>query len=126
MVILIFNGDYTKPVKLSENINTRDAREMFFTVSPDESFIIFTRDDRKFSTEGELLGGDRNLMISFKNDDGSWELAKDMGGIFNDKKARFPSLSPDGKCLFFTRYTEGNDEDFYWIDAQIIENLKTE
>lgn len=118
------NGRYQKPENIGAIINTPDAREMFFTVSPDESFIIFLRDSRSFSESGELIAGDRNLMISFKNELGNWEEAKNMGDVFNKEKARFPSLSPDGKYLFFTRYTEGNDEDFYWVDTKIIKDLK--
>ena len=118
------NGKYIKPENIGDKINTPDAREMFFTVAPDESFIIFTRDSRKFSESGDLISGERNLMICFKDENGFWMQAINMGSVFNDKKARFPGLSPDGKYLFFTRYTEGNDEDIYWVDAKIIEELK--
>lgn len=119
------NGKYQKPEKLGDNINTVEAREMFFTVSPDESFIVFLRDSRRFDEAGELIYGDRNLLISFKDEKGNWGEAINMGPNFNNEKARFPSLSPDCKYLFFTRYTNGNDEDFYWVDANIIEELKT-
>jgi len=117
------NGQYTTPKNLGTMINTSDAREMFFTVSPDESFIIFSRDNRKFSKKGELQSGERNLLISHKDKTGNWQEAKNLGPVFNDKKARFPSLSPEGKYLFFTRYTEGNDEDFYWIDTKVLKEF---
>lgn len=34
---------------------------------------------------------------------------------------RFPSVTPDGKYLFFCRVSDGSD--FYWVDAKIIEDL---
>ena len=62
------NGKYIKPENIGDKINTPDAREMFFTVSPDESYIIFSRDNRRFSDTGEYIDGERNLMISFKDE----------------------------------------------------------
>ena len=38
--------------------------------------------------------------------------------------ARFPGLSPDDKYLFFTRYDENWNEDIYWVDARIIDEIK--
>jgi len=61
-------------------------------------------------------------MISFRDEDGNWLEAVNMGPLFAD--TRFPSVSPDGKYLFFTKFTEGGHEDFYWVDARFIEELK--
>ena len=36
---------------------------------------------------------------------------------------RFPGLSPDGKYLFFTRWTAECDHDVYWVSAAVIEEL---
>ena len=51
-----------------------------------------------------------------------------MGSAINVsyKGARFPGMSPDGKYLFFTRYDKNWNEDIYWVDAKIIEELKPE
>jgi hypothetical protein len=35
-------------------------------------------------------------------------------------------MSCDGKYLFFTRYDKNWNEDIYWVDAKIIEELKPE
>jgi len=116
------NDSFKEPKSLGDAINTSYARESFPFISPDESYIIFSRDSRTFDSEGNILNGDRKLMISFKNKNGNWRIAIDMGPAF--KKTRFPSVSPDGKFLFFTKYTDEDNEDFYWIDTKIIEELK--
>lgn len=54
------------------------------------------------------------MHISFKDDTGNWSTPKDMG-----LNGELPSLSPDGKYLFFIK-----NDDVYWVDAQIIESLK--
>lgn len=49
-----------------------------------------------------------------------------MGSSINtNKQERFPGVSPDGKYLFFTRwYSDPYYHDLYWVDAQIINDLK--
>jgi len=48
-----------------------------------------------------------------------------MGSLINtDMLERFPSISPDGKYLFFTRNKGSEISDFYWVSAKIIEELK--
>jgi hypothetical protein len=39
---------------------------------------------------------------------------------------RSPSVSPEGKYLFFTRWTRENDQDIYREDAKIIADIKKE
>ncbi len=116
------DGDFTEAKGLGPAINTPYARDFFPFIAPDESYIIFSRDSRRFDSEGKTIGGDRKLMISFRDKDGTWLEAIDMGPFFAN--TRFPSVSPDGKYLFFTKYTEGGHEDFYWVSAKIIEDLK--
>ncbi|MBN2244545.1 MAG: PD40 domain-containing protein, partial [Candidatus Aminicenantes bacterium] len=114
------DGDFTESKGLGPAINTPYARDCFPFVAPDESYLIFSRDSRRFDSEGHKIEGDRKLMISFRDEDGNWLEAVNMGPLFVD--TRFPSVSPDGKYLFFTKFTEGGHEDFYWVDAKIIKN----
>ena len=118
------DGRYREPHGLGPAVNTPDARDSFPFIAPDESYIIFSRDSRRFDAEGNVVSGDRKLMISFKDEHGDWLDAVDMGPTFAN--TRFPSVSPDGKFLFFTKFTEGGHEDFYWVDAEIIEEMKLE
>ncbi len=94
------NGKYLKPEKLkNENDEFFSGAHPF--IAPDESYLIFDSDP--------------GLMISFQKKDGTWTKAKEMGIVPN----MCPSVSPDGKYLFFSRH--GN---LVWVDAKIIEILK--
>jgi Tol biopolymer transport system component len=87
-------------------------------VAPDESYLIFVCTDRD---NGH--GGD-DLYISFQNKDGSWTEAQNMGNRINSSSHDlWPSVSSDGKYIFFVSFRNGN-ADVYWVNAKIIEELK--
>ena len=120
----LIEGAYSEPTNLDNIINTPQYRESCPCIAPDENFLIFTSDSRQFSADGKYLKGRRDLMISFKGEDGNWTQPINMDPAFNADGARFPGLSPDGKNLFFTRYVEGPNEDIFWVNAKIIETYK--
>ena len=65
----------------------------------------------------------------FKQTDGSWGPAINMGSQVNtDKWEAYASVTSDGKYMLFNRGmdTENHNIDIYWVDAQIIEQLRTE
>ena len=77
-------------------------------IAPDESFLIY-------DAQSTLGYGESDLYISF-NINGEWIEAQNLGPKVNTtKKEMCPSLSPDGKYLFFHR---GNEEEgnIYWIE----------
>lgn len=115
------DGKFTKAKALGKLINTPIARESYPYISPDENYLIFSRDSRRIEN-GKCIDGDRKLMISFKNDQGRFQEPIELGDEFLN--ARFPSQSPDGEYLFCTKYTEGNDENYYWIKTDFIKRLK--
>ena len=48
-----------------------------------------------------------------------------MGAEINTElRERFPTVSPDGKYMFFMRHTPG--QDFFWVSTEIIKNLKAQ
>lgn len=115
----VVDGNFTDVRKLSDSVNTARAEYNSF-VAPDGSFIMFT----SFGWGPGYGGGD--LFISFRKDDGTWTTAKNMGGGINTNGHDYcPSLSPDGKYLFYTSNARGT-EDVYWVDAGIIDRLRTE
>ena len=112
------NGHYSEPVLMDDKINRGKINQNPY-ISPDESFLIFSS-----WREGNLGGGD--LYISFKDKNAKWTEPLNMGDRVNTgSQERSASISPDGKYLFFTRHNAETYQDFYWIDAKIIEELKT-
>ncbi len=103
------SGEYLEAEKLSDNINYVPAAHPY--IAPDESFIIFdAQPNRPKNFKGYLY-------ISFKKDDGTWTKAVKFDSRINkNEDVMCPSISPDGKYLFYC--SQGS---IYWVDAKIID-----
>ena len=113
------NGRYTKPENLGSAINSKKNDWDAF-IAPDESYIIFSSQNRD-----DTIGG-QDLYISYRNRDGTWTRAKNMGPKVNSEYAEIcPSVSLDGKYIFCTSRRRGK-ADIYWVDARVIDQLKPE
>jgi Tol biopolymer transport system component len=112
------DGKYGKPERMGASVNNRFYEATPF-VDPDERFIIF----HSSRPGGSCEGGE--LCISFRKQDGTWTAAENLGARINTAVSRFPNVSLDGKYFFFTNLDSGI-EDIYWVDANIIEELKPE
>jgi Tol biopolymer transport system component len=68
---------------------------------------------------------DRDIFVAYRNDDGSWGSPQPLSSAVNTEHSETcPSLSPDGRFLFFSRYNEPGDiSNIYWIDSQEIGEL---
>jgi ankyrin repeat protein len=109
------NGVFQTPVKLDIPLDT-GVRILALFIAPDESYMIM-------ESFGGGTYGSADLYICYKLTDGSWSEPKNLGPTINTGATeRFPSVTPDGKYLFFLRVSDGSD--FYWVDAKIIEDLK--
>lgn len=89
-------------------------------IAPDESYLIW-------DGERENGFGESDLYISFRQADGSWGKAINMGDKVNTPYwDAYGSITPDGKYLMFNRALgeDYDNIDIYWIDAQIIETLR--
>jgi len=106
------DGKREEPKLLNKNINSGKWTAHPF-IAPDESYLIW-------DSEREIGFGDTDLYISFKQKDGSWGIAINMGNKINTSGAeRGGYVSPDGKYFFFNRTV------IHWVDANIIEELRT-
>jgi len=111
------NGRYHLPVCLNNSVNSKKNDWDAF-IAPDESYIIFSSQDRSDTV------GDQDLYISYKKKNGEWIESINMGERINSVSSEIcPVVTLDGKYLFFTSRRRGN-ADIYWLDANIIENLK--
>lgn len=90
------NNKFTEPTTLGLNINSAGYEFNAF-VSLDEKFLLFTGYNR---TEG-LGSGD--LYISYKNANGEWEKAKNMGNQVNSSSMDYcPFYDVKTETLYFT------------------------
>jgi uncharacterized protein (TIGR02145 family) len=101
---------------LPEAINTANIINYTPYIAPDESYLLFA------SNRPMTGGNDVNMYIYISfNDEGIWSTPQKINDAINfSGKARLPSISPDGKYLFFC----GDDNNFYWVDIHAIEQLK--
>lgn len=111
-------GEYLSPDTLPVSINSVSSEDWTPFISPDESYLIFSsRRDRKYD----------DLYITFHDiQTDKWSEPMNLGEQINTgTQETFPSISPDGKYLFFTRWTnEENDMDIYWVSTKFIERLR--
>ncbi len=67
-----------------------------------------------------------DIYVYFKEKDGTWSKAINLGSEVNSNFGETcPSITPDGKYLFFSRYNEeGGVPNFYWASTEVISKLK--
>ncbi len=100
------NRNLTAPVNPGKNFNSGNLNITSLYAAPDESYIIM---------EAILDKRTAELFISYKLKNNSWsdQISLSLGW------GRFPSVSPDGKYLFYmTR------DGIYWVNTSFIEDLK--
>ncbi len=113
----LINGKRQEPQKMGPVINSGKWTAHPF-IAPDESYLIW--DSQRKNGYGES-----DLYISFRQKDGSWGAAINMGENINSPyDDAYGSITPDGKYLFFYRDISPGNLDIYWADAQIIEKLR--
>lgn len=116
----LVEGKREAPRPFGKTINTGRMNAHPF-IAPDESYLIF---------DGEREGGfgDSDLYISFRQEDGSWGTAINLGDTINTEAwEAAATVTPDGKYLFFNRNMGSNDYenvDIFWVDAKVIEDLR--
>ncbi len=115
-------GEYQRSEELDVTINKPGVGNSCPFISPDRSYLIFTRWENKTS----------RLLISFRNQDGSWSSPKEINSVIemNEEHGQIcPYVSPDGKYFFFLD-TVGDGINIrldirpYWVGAGFIEELR--
>lgn len=108
------NGIYQAPQKLPGAVNEPVWASHAFS-APDENYIVFDSDNRPGGQ-----GGEGDLYIVFRNPDGSWSEAFNLGDTINTAGMNFcPMVSPDGKYLFYSA-----SRDIYWVSTEVIGHLR--
>lgn len=113
------DGQRQAPVRMGAVVNAGKMTAHPF-IAPDESYLIW-------DSEREEGFGDSDLYISYRQGDGSWGPAINMGERVNTERwEAFASVTPDGKYILFNRGVdeENRNVDIYWVDAKIIDDLR--
>jgi hypothetical protein len=115
------DGKYLSPEKIAGPLASA-ALLVDPWIDPEERFILFSCSPE----QGPPMLTD--IGLSYRQADGMWSRPVRLGGGVNTPAyERFPSLSPDGKCLFFIRSLSegfvGDQAHFYWVDAKILEEF---
>ncbi len=118
----LIDGIREKPKPLGDEINTGKWTAHPFIAS-DESYIIW-------DSEREGGYGQTDLYISFRQKDGSWGSAINMGENINTEYEDGGGfVTQDGKYFFFDRINLGetfseSQANIYWVNAEIIDSLR--
>lgn len=111
----LMDGEHEDPKKLILDLGKHNAHPW---IAPDESYLIW--DDQRESGYGKA-----DIYISYRQKDGSWGPAINMGDKINSERGdSYATVTPDGKYILFNRSIDENNVDIYWVDAQIIETLR--
>ena len=106
------NGEFQEAIRLEDSVNT-DAYEADVFIDPEERYLIFCGERPTGFGRGDLY-------ISFRNADGTWTKALNMGKKINTRHYEYcPFVTKDGKYLFYT-----SNQDIYWVSTEILKELK--
>ncbi|MFA9388398.1 MAG: hypothetical protein ACERKD_01235 [Prolixibacteraceae bacterium] len=113
------NQQFAPPTNLGDSINTANYEYNSF-ISPDGSFLLFT-------THGWGEGmGSGDIYVSFKDENAIWHSPKNLGAKVNTTAFEYcPSLSPDGKTLFFTRKNSPTPETERWSYFEMVSSFNS-
>ena len=110
------DGHHTTPENLGAPVNTEVA-EMDPFVAPDGSYLVF-------HSRAEGGYGENDLYISFRQDEGSWGEPVNMGPQINGEGSDYCGrFTIDGRFFIF-KSTKNGVRGIYWIDAQVLADLK--
>lgn len=88
------NGQWTTPRNLGPNINTKNW-ESQPSVAPNADAIYFTRG-------GARGQGNKNLWVSYRQDDDSWGKPQELKALNTAYNEGAPCIHPDGQTLYFS------------------------
>lgn len=116
----VVDGERQAPVIMGEMVNQGELAAHPF-IAPDGSYIIWDA-----IREGGY--GKQDLYITFKQADGSWGDAINMGPQVNSANGdTYATVLADGKYLMFNRRIDDatDNTDIMWVDASFIKDLRS-
>lgn len=115
------DGRYPEIENLGPVVNSAATDDLPW-IAPDESYLVF-------GSDREGGAGKHDLYVTFRRD-GGWTAPLGLGPAINTEAFdSYPSVSPDGRYLFFTRRTAWmteEDSDIYWVGTAVIDRLRAQ
>lgn len=89
-------------------------------ISPSQDYLVVNARNKEDAQRKS------DIYVYFKKKDGRWSKAINLGSDVNSNFSETcPSITPDGKYLFFGRYNEeGGLSNFYWVSTEVIHKVK--
>jgi hypothetical protein len=88
-------------------------------ISPSQDYLIV--DARNKEDKNQKA----DFYAYFKKKDGAWTKPINLGITVNSTfDETVATVTPDGKYLIFSRRTEGNALNLYWVSTEVIENVR--
>ncbi|MDY8136009.1 hypothetical protein [Aquimarina sp. 2201CG5-10] len=89
-------------------------------ISPSQDFLMVVANKENDPSK------DKDIHVCFKQKDGTWTQPINLGNPVNTHyREGSPTISPDGKYLFFNRYDEeSGNPNIYWVRADVINKVK--
>lgn len=89
-------------------------------ISPSQDFLVVVAHKENDKTK------DMDIHVCFKQKDGNWTKPISLGNPVNTRyREGSPTITPDGKYLFFNRYDEeSGNPNIYWVRTEVINKVK--
>ncbi|MBL4643321.1 MAG: PD40 domain-containing protein [Flavobacteriaceae bacterium] len=89
-------------------------------ISSSQDYLLVQAQNKEDKKRGS------DIYVYFKEKDETWSKPINLGSTVNSNFGEaVPSVTPDGKYLFFSRYNEeGGLSNLYWVSTEIISKLK--
>ncbi len=120
----ISNGKmYYAPNKNGEFPDVQEVKLEFghhgFISPSQEYLLVYTRNKENEKRK------DHDIYVCFKEKDGTWTRPISFGNEVNSNfNEGCPSITPDGKYMFFGRDQEDGTGNLYWVSTEIIDELR--
>jgi hypothetical protein len=112
------NGQYSSPVDIGLPVNVGGALHAY--ISPDKSYMLFNSPRKGSFTQ-------LDIWISYNKQNRGWTNPKNLGQIINTGADAIlcPTVTPDGKYLFYTRLTFSNSTgNVFWVSTNFVDSLR--
>ncbi len=86
-------------------------------ISPSQEYLlVYTRNEEN---------KDHDIYVCFEEKNGTWTKPIPLGNEINSNFGEScPSITPDGKYLFFNRSNEDKSSNMFWVSTEVLEKLR--